>query len=100
MLSEDDGLSFLSWVLGAERNSCKVRTSPGRTRKSLYRTTRIELRGLGEVGWNEPLEMLYYRAIAEWVRRSDISYHLLKTYDPYDDASVDKAAVELYVRND
>ena len=59
-----------------------------------------KLRGLAEVGWYAPLDMPYYRAIAEWVRRPDSSYHLLKIYNLYGDASVDKTTVELYVRKD
>ena len=99
MLSVDDSLSFVSWLLEADQNSCKTRRSNRQKRESLYWNARSDLRRVAEVGWDAPLEMPYYRASAKWVRQPGNSYHLWKTYDPYYDASVDKA-VELYVRND
>ena len=51
-------------------------------------------KGLTEVGWYGPLEVPYYRATEDWVKRPGSSHHLSKTYDLYGNASV-----ELYVRN-
>ena len=52
-------------------------------------------KGLTEVGWYGPLEVPYYRAIEDWVKRPGSSHHFSKTYDLYGNTSV-----ELYVRNE
>src|SRR5258708_32837687 len=52
MLSDENSLPPITWVLGTKQDTHKVRTSHGRTSKSFNRTTQIEMRRLAEVRWD------------------------------------------------
>jgi hypothetical protein len=59
-----------------------------------------KFRGWTEVGWSPDADLLYYTAVAAWVRRPGSSHHLFKTYELYSDTPGEKATVQLYVKND